>query len=180
MPGGKILGRSAQPALGDPPWLALPLEIDEEADLFAEVSAEFIQKQAWRVATAQRWRRQRGPIHVLEGVALAWCVRRLGRNTRQHHLRHLILSDNLSLVCALMKGRAQDWKLLSICRQVAAVSLSCDLRLSVRWVASELNPADEPSRRFEPRSKPPGHDRGARVAGDATAEIAVAAGSIKP
>jgi hypothetical protein len=100
------------------------------------------------------------------GVFVGWVVALASTTTG---------ADNLSLVCALDKGRAQDWKLFDICRQIAAVSLFCDLRLSVRWIASECNPADEPFRRFELRSHAARHDAGCGAASGAADGAAASA-----
>lgn len=95
-------------------------------------------------------------IHVLEGRALDWTVRHAAaRGCRLRGRRLLIFGDNMSVKCAINKGCVCDWSLLHICRSVGATALAADIRVVSRWVPSEYNPADGPSRRFEPciRSK---------------------------
>ena len=55
------------------------------------------------------------------------------------------------LYVLLVKEELRILGLLHACRVVGALSVCCDWRLSVSWLASEVNPADEPSRRFQPR-----------------------------
>jgi hypothetical protein len=52
------------------------------------------------------------------------------------------------MVClgSLGKGRSSAHGLLRICRQSAAVQLACGIKLYLRWVPSEINFADGPSR----------------------------------
>eukprot|EP00973_Karenia_brevis_P050534 7015958-Karenia_brevis.AAC.1 len=52
----------------------------------------------------------------------------------------------MAVVLALSKGRASDFHLLCVCRRVAAHVLCLNSTLRVRWVMSELNRADKPSR----------------------------------
>ena len=63
------------------------------------------------------------------------------------------MCDNMSLVLSLSKGRGQSESMNRICRRVAALSIACNISLVCRWVASERNPADTPSRLWE-REKP--------------------------
>ena len=131
---------------------AVPGVHDESVDVFVEVPGDFITEKVWKVTAARRWKKP-DKIHLLEGQALSWAVRRVARNVGHHHHRYLVLSDNMSVVCAVGKGRAKDRELLQTCRVIRAVSLACDLRIYVRWIPSEVNPSDPPSRRFQPRSR---------------------------
>eukprot|EP00959_Pyramimonas_sp_CCMP1952_P090801 1900900-Pyramimonas_sp.AAC.1 len=58
------------------------------------------------------------------------------------------------MICAQEKGRASDFGLLSGCRCSFAISVACNLKVTFRWIPSELNPADGPSRRFQSGPEP--------------------------
>lgn len=62
--------------------------------------------------------------------------------------RILFLSDSAVALGALRKGRSSSHAMNLRCRQVAAHVLAADLFLLGLWVSTQLNPADEPSRRF--------------------------------
>ena len=47
---------------------------------------------------------------------------------------------------ALCKGRSSAPPLLRLCRQAAAIIMAMDIRPLLRYIASEVNPADGPSR----------------------------------
>ena len=70
-----------------------------------------------------------------------------------HKKRVVLLIDNLGLVLALNKGRSSRPRIARICCAFAALSLASGTRFVARWVPSELNPADAPSRRFEKKGK---------------------------
>ena len=70
------------------------------------------------------------------------------RNLKNHGHRLLLLSDSMSAVMALSKGRSSAAGLTRICRQWAAYSLCCNVCVRCRWICSEWNPADAPSRRL--------------------------------
>ena len=57
-----------------------------------------------------------------------------------------VFTDSQVVVGALGKGRASSHQLLRLCRMAAAVQLACGIRLYLRWVPSESNVADGPSR----------------------------------
>ena len=113
-----------------------PADSDAGPDTFVELERDYIEALDWRVVAVRRWRKTRGPIHVLEESALSWGARRSARCTRNHRRRALLLSDNMSLVCAVGKGRAHDYKLLTVCRTLAGVSLSANIRFFTRWLLS--------------------------------------------
>jgi hypothetical protein len=65
--------------------------------------------------------------------------------------RLLVLSDSQVAVGALSKGRSSAPTLLRRLRAISASLLAGGVQLSVRWIPSASNPADEPSRRFSAR-----------------------------
>ena len=109
-----------------------------------ELDPEFLDRN-WRRVESNKWHRAE-PIPVLEGRTIVWLVQHLARSQANHGRRHLIISDSMTSVLALTKGRGNSRALNRVCRQVGALSLACGLQLNFRWVASEMNPADSPSR----------------------------------
>ena len=109
-----------------------------------ELDVEFLNSE-WTRVESRAWDRQEH-IVTLEGRALVWAVQHLARSVNNHEKRHLLLSDSMSCVLALTKGRGGSSGMNRICRQIEALSLACDFQLHYRWCPSELNPADKPSR----------------------------------
>ena len=67
--------------------------------------------------------------------------------TREHFgSKCLVVGDSLTVTQAIAKGRSSSYHLLHLQRKMAALTPSTNTLLSVRWVASELNAADGPSR----------------------------------
>ena len=62
--------------------------------------------------------------------------------------RHLMLVNNLSLTLALTKGRGSSYIANRTFQQLCALSLASDCKFLVRWIPSERNCADRPSRSF--------------------------------
>ena len=54
--------------------------------------------------------------------------------------------DNLAALAAFTKGRSRKAPLAQLCRAFAALSLSYNLVMLIKWVRSEKNHADGPSR----------------------------------
>ena len=69
----------------------------------------------------------------------------------------MILVDSFSLALAVHKGRARSFDILRITQQVAALTIAGGFSVRLRWIASEQNVADGPSRgQIEPGPYRPG------------------------
>eukprot|EP00438_Fugacium_kawagutii_P012897 Skav204571 [mRNA] locus=scaffold2218:197091:209588:- [translate_table: standard] len=117
--------------------------IDES---FPEVPVEFMDKAEWMTVGMGKWGDSSEHITMKEARALLLAVRRLSRASRHRGKRHLILVDNLALCFAVAKGRSSNFGILRVLQQLGSISLACGLTLRCRWVPSELNVADGPSR----------------------------------
>ena len=101
----------------------------------------------WHTIASSRWRKEEH-INVLELRAICTAVRWVMSFRRSIGSRVLLLSDSQVVVGAVTKGRSSSPQLLRRLRTLCALVLAGGLRLSLCWVPSELNPADEPSRLF--------------------------------
>ena len=90
------------------------------------------------------------PVHMKEMRSVLHSFKsRLGEPSNWGK-RFLVLGDNLGVVFAISKGRCTNVPLLYLQRKLAAYTLASGSAGVVRWICSELNPADEDSRRREP------------------------------
>ena len=115
---------------------------------FPEVPKEVI-NGTWEVVSSGRWDRKEN-IVVLEGRALVHALRHALRDSKTFGKRVLFISDNFSSVLALTKGRSSSRGLCRVARQWCAYSLAGAVTPYLRWIPSEWNPADAPSRRAIP------------------------------
>ena len=99
----------------------------------------------WQVVGRRRWQRQEG-MPVLEARASLYGVKHLLRKSSNFGKRFVILTDSMTAACAVSKGRAQTWRLRSVVQKIAALLLATGSSLVSRWVPSEWNPSDGPSR----------------------------------
>ena len=84
--------------------------------------------------------------NILELRGVVAVLRHLNRSSRVWSSRVLVFTDSLVSLGALAKGRSSARQILRMCRAAAAVELACEIKLILRWVPSELNFADGPSR----------------------------------
>ena len=117
-----------------------------ENDEFVEVPFALMQPERWHTDKIGMWKNASEHISLKEGRCFILALRRLSRDSKQRGKRLLVLVDNLALGMALSKGRAHDFHMLRICQQAAAISLAADFFVRPRWIPSEVNPADGPSR----------------------------------
>jgi hypothetical protein len=107
--------------------------------------AEFCVPAGWRVAARAKWKWD-GQIDALEGAALHLGLRHAVRDRGRRGRRMLVYVDNQALLGCARKGRSSAGRLLTVCRRVAGLVLFADLRLYLRYVPTQLNVADAPSR----------------------------------
>ena len=123
-----------------------PLDCYVPNDGFPEVPAKLMHATCWRTVKMGRWGDTSEHITLKEARALCIAVRRLSRTTRNRSKRHLVIVDSLALAFSVTKGRAQNFSVLRVLQQIGALCLASGITVRTRWVPSELNVADGPSR----------------------------------
>ena len=112
---------------------------------FDEVPRDVLEFDKWQVVHSGRIRRKEH-ITRTEGRALVWSVRHALRRSSGVGQRHLFLGDNMVLNLASCKGRSGSPLLVPVLREMCATMLATGSFFSCRWIPSELNVADDPSR----------------------------------
>ena len=112
---------------------------------FDEVPKEILNPKAWSVVWSRPWQFKANILNT-EARALAWSIEHLLRANRCIGKRLLCLCDNMPVVLGCIKGRAKSGHLLRPLRRIAALCLVTGSKIATRWVVSELNVADRPSR----------------------------------
>ena len=115
-------------------------------DFFPEVSEHITQPEHWQTKLMGKWGNRSEHITLKEGRALVLALKRMTRTSSTRNQRHLVLVDNLGLCLAVCKGRASNFHFLRIMQQVSALSLAGAFTVRARWIRSEANVADGPSR----------------------------------
>lgn len=103
---------------------------------------------SWSTIIASRWQR---PEHInsLEIRAVSAAVRWMLSSPSVIGNRALLLCDSLVAMYSILKGRSSSRLLLPRLRQLASLVLGSGLQLFIRWIPTGINPADEPSRRYQ-------------------------------
>ena len=99
----------------------------------------------WSVLYQGGWTREEHN-NILELRTIVGLLRHLSRSRPSWGKRVLVFSDSLVSMGVLAKGRSSAPGLLHLARQAAAAILARGLKVYLRWVASEDNVADGPSR----------------------------------
>ena len=99
----------------------------------------------WTTVGMHRWRKK-SSLPVYEGRASLFAVKHILRSKRNFGKRHVILSDSLTATCAISRGRSPRFNLRRVCSQIGALALATGSYFCIRWIPSEWNPADNPSR----------------------------------
>ncbi|CAK0805124.1 unnamed protein product [Prorocentrum cordatum] len=101
----------------------------------------------WKEVVRWRWE-EKEHINLLEmrtGVAAA---RHSARTRASWGKRHLRITDSMVCLGGFSKGRSASRPILILCRRMAALDLGCGMREYWRWVPSDRNHSDGPSRGF--------------------------------
>jgi hypothetical protein len=125
----------------------LPCELSwTDREGFPEVG--LVEAWGWRVDRLGSFKFEKH-ITGKEARVAVWGVAFHMLDCSNHQFRILRLVDNFSVALSFSKGRASNHGMLQQTRRLAALSISCDVFCTFRWIPSEWNPADEPSRRLE-------------------------------
>ena len=85
-------------------------------------------------------------ICVLEARTAVKLMKHLGRSSAGCRHRALAFTDNRAVLGVLGKGRSSAPALLRLARIAASLTLGLEIRVLWRYIRSEVNPADGPSR----------------------------------
>ena len=133
------------PSLSDCQLLDSDKALVKSISMFDEVPAHILNPQDWSVVSKHIISSPQF-ITKLEGRALLSAVKHTLRSAASFGCRHLFLVDNMSLCLAVTKGRSSSPDLVHVCRKIACLPLATNIRVCTRWIPSELNIADGPSR----------------------------------
>ncbi|CAK0904139.1 unnamed protein product [Prorocentrum cordatum] len=85
-------------------------------------------------------------INVQEVRTAASVSRHLCRSSRNWFSRVLVLCDSMVAVGAVRKIRSSSRPLMTQLKKIGAITLATGIRLTLRWIPADMNPADGPSR----------------------------------
>ena len=118
--------------------------VPELASKFQAVGFEFVDR-SWKLVGRHRWLREES-MPVFEARATQYAVRHSLRTVGNQQTRFVILTDSMTAAVSFDKGRSQGFRLRRVLQQTAALCLGSGLCFRSRWIPSEWNPADRPSR----------------------------------
>lgn len=108
----------------------------------------------WFEVFRVKWRRlEHNNIGELRIAVMS--LRHIARSRKNWSRRHLIFTDSLVTLGALAKGRSSSWPLLRLTGEAAALQLILDLRPYWRYIETDRNVADGPSRGYGVGHAPP-------------------------
>ena len=116
---------------------------------FPEIPSGALKRKLWTPMFWGKWEHKEN-IGILEARAILKSIKRVCLTRYGHDIRHLHLSDNLGVVLSVERSRSRNFKLLKVIRCIAALCFSRNVQLAIRWIPSEFNISDEPSRIFDP------------------------------
>ena len=102
----------------------------------------------WDLIVSGAWRRPQEHINIKEARVALMSLRRACRTVRNLGTTSLTLSDNLVTVLSFERGRSASGPLNSLCRRAAAYAIGCNINWRLRYISTDKNVADAPSRRF--------------------------------
>ena len=112
---------------------------------FPEVPHEWLREERWDVKLKGLWKHSE-KIFELETLALLKSFSRLAKSRYGRDSRQLLLVDNMAVALAFSRSRSKNRRVLQIIRKFSAWALGRNVACAVRWIPSELNAADKPSR----------------------------------
>ena len=139
----EVTGKWAEGILEDEDYLRLS-GWDLEPS-FPEIPKQHLHEEDWTVVRQGRWRRREHIVH-LEARALVKSFEFIVHDQHASNTRQLFLVDSMSAALAFDRCRSKNHRMLRQIRKFCSLGLARNISFSVRWVPSEFNPADAPSR----------------------------------
>ena len=124
-------------------------ELWETVAGFPEIDAKLITQPAWDDLIHGPWRYFDESIVVLEARALLRGFQAAVSKYDMKNCRALVIVDNMSVCLCFVRRRSRDQKILRCVRILSAWTLARNIKLSIRWAPSEVNPSDESSRLYD-------------------------------
>ncbi|CAK0868361.1 unnamed protein product [Prorocentrum cordatum] len=124
---------------------------DARENVFREVPPKLL-KRDWMIAGRYRWKVEE-PMPMLEGRAILHALRHALRSAQNFGRRIAVLGDAPAATCVASKGRSDSGAMLRVTQSVAALCLATGCALHCRWLPSEWNVADGPSRGLAARCR---------------------------
>jgi len=102
----------------------------------------------WQTVISFEWPERLSTLHINDKELRAYfaAVRWRARSRQHLSCRFLHLCDSQVCIAVLVKGRSSSQMLSITLQKIAAIQLAGNLRPFHAYVATELNPADRPSR----------------------------------
>lgn len=139
----EVTGQWAEGVLDDEEYLQLSgWDLDPR---FPEISKDILQSTTWSTVRQGPWKKKEHIVH-LEARALVKSMEFAVHDNLAANTRQLFLVDSMSAALAFDRCRSKNYRMLRQIRKFCSMSLARNISFSVRWVPSELNPADGPSR----------------------------------
>eukprot|EP00973_Karenia_brevis_P033468 4614481-Karenia_brevis.AAC.1 len=115
---------------------------------FVEISHSQIQGTQWKTSVHHLWKDSE-PIHLSEARSGLFGLERFCRTRYGANSKKMFLGDNMSVTLAFDRCRAHDFRLLLQVRKMCGLLLSRNSKGFWKWIPSEFNPADFPSRQLD-------------------------------
>ena len=122
-----------------------------EREGFPEVPDELFKQPFEDTWTTRRFGKFKFDEHIgiKESRVAVWSVIHRANNIDNHRKHHLHFVDNFGVALSHSRGRAHSFGYLQQNRKLAAIFLATGYKAHWRWIPSESNPSDGPSRAFE-------------------------------
>ncbi len=125
-------------------WLEKERRANEKKQVPA-VGTHWDDKSRWQTVIRIDWKHDEHN-NITEARTALLAVRRQARRMQSWNRRVLVIGDSQVAIGVLSKGRSSSWGLLRQCRKLAALHLGLGITLVLRYVPTDRNLADGPSR----------------------------------
>ena len=111
---------------------------------------EIVEASGWVDVASGRWRYRDENIVVLEIRALTRGVEILASTQQLYRKRCVALVDKMAAALSFERRRSRNFLVMTRIRKLAGFCLALGLAVAVRWIRSEINVSNRPSRIHDP------------------------------